>query len=116
MKAHATEAEIQAISRRVEELGFRPHLIHGVERTVIALVGDERGHEELQQLESMGGVEHMMPVLRPFKLASREVKPEGSRIKVGTSVVGGPMVTVIAGPCAIEGEEQINSAAEAVKK
>src|SRR5713226_529321 len=100
MKAHASKAEIKAVKERAEELGFRPHLIHGVERTVVALVGDERGHEELQQLESMGGVDHMMAVLRPFKLASREVRPEGSRIKVGGVEVGGEKLAVIAGPCA----------------
>jgi 3-deoxy-7-phosphoheptulonate synthase len=115
MKAHATEAEITAVSRRAQELGFRPHLIRGVERTVIALVGDERGHSELQQLESLGGVENMMPVLKPFKLASREVKPEGSRINVAGVEFGGQKLAIIAGPCAIESVAQIDAAAVAVK-
>ena len=116
MKAHATEAELQRVIQRVEEAGFRPHIIRGVERSVVACVGDERGKPQLQQLESQAGVESVMPVLKPFKLASREVRPEGSRIDVGGVEIGGKRVTVIAGPCAIESAEQLDGAAQAVKE
>src|SRR6266403_4451693 len=103
MKAHATEAEIQTVVKMVEDLDYNAHVIRGVERTVVACVGDERGEvHQLQHLESVSGVERVMPVLRSFKLASREVRPEGSRIIVGGVEVGGPRITVIAGPCAVE--------------
>jgi len=103
MKAHASEAELQAVMARVEALGYRPHVIRGVERNVVGCVGDEPGKHQLQQLESFAGVESVMPVLKPFKLASREVRPEGSIIKVNGVEIGGPRIAVIAGPCAVAG-------------
>jgi len=116
MKAHATEAEIQAVAKMVEDLDYNAHIIRGVERTVVACVGDERGQKhQLTHLESVAGVERVMPVVRSFKLASREVRPEGSRIKVGNAEIGGRRITVIAGPCAVESEAQIEAAADAVK-
>jgi 3-deoxy-7-phosphoheptulonate synthase len=115
MKAHAAEAELQAVMARVEALGYRPHLIRGVERNVVGCVGDEPGKHQLQQLESFAGVESVMPVLKPFKLASREVRPEGSVIKVNGVEIGGPRIAVIAGPCAVESAEQVQAAAAAVK-
>ena len=116
MKAHATEPELQNVVRRVEELGFRPHVIRGVERLVVACVGDERGKPQLQQLESIAGVESVMPVLKPFKLASRELRPEGSRVSVRGVEIGGKRIAVIAGPCAVESVRQIESAADAVMR
>ena len=115
MKAHATEDEIQNVVRMVEGLDYRAHVIRGIERTVVACVGEEREHQ-LGHLESVGGVERVMPVVQPFKLASREVRPEGSLIKVGGAEIGGKRLAVIAGPCAIESEEQIEAAADAVKR
>ncbi len=116
MKAHATEAEIQAVAKMVEDLDYNAHIIRGVERTVVACVGDERGEKhQLTHLESVPGVERVMPVVRSFKLASREVRPEGSRIKVGNAEIGGKRITVIAGPCAVESAAQIEAAADAVK-
>jgi len=116
MKALATEPELRTVIKRVEELGFRAHLIRGVERSVVACVGDERGKLQLQQLESMAGVESVMPVLKPFKLSSREVRPEGSRVLVGGVEIGGQRITVIAGPCAVEDAKQVEGAADAVKR
>ena len=117
MKAHATEAEIQQIVRMVEELDYRAHIIRGVERTVVACVGEERGGEhQLGHLESVAGVERVMPVVQPYKLASREVRPEGSRIRAGGVEIGGKRITVIAGPCAVESADQIGLAAEAVRR
>ncbi|MFZ0889402.1 MAG: 3-deoxy-7-phosphoheptulonate synthase [Candidatus Binataceae bacterium] len=115
MKAHATEEEIQAVVRMVGELDYRAHIIRGVERTVVACVGEERGEHQLSHLESVAGVDRVMPVLQPFKLASREVRPEGSRIMVDGVEIGGRRLTVIAGPCAVESEAQIEAAADAVK-
>jgi 3-deoxy-7-phosphoheptulonate synthase len=115
MKAHATPAEIQAVVERVENAGFQAHQINGVERTVVACVGDERGKDELTQLELLAGVESVMPILKPFKLASREVHPDGSRVRVGDVEIGGKGLVVMAGPCAIESAGQIEGAAQAVK-
>src|SRR5258707_11737343 len=116
MKAHATEAEIQTVVKMVEDLDYNAHVIRGVERTVVACVGDERGAKhQLTHLESVAGVERVMPVVRSFKLSSREVRPEGSIVKVGGMEIGGKRIAVIAGPCAIESEEQVEAAADAVK-
>jgi len=116
MKSHASEDDIQNVIRIVEQLDYHAHIIRGVERTVVACVGEERGEgHSLQHLESVSGVERVMPVLRSFKLASREVRPEGSRIAVGGVEIGGPRIAVIAGPCAVESESQVNGAADAVK-
>ncbi len=116
MKAHASEAEIQTVVKMVEDLDYNAHVIRGIERTVVACVGDERGEKhQLTHLESVAGVERVMPVVRSFKLASREVRPEGSRIKVGNAEIGGKRIAVIAGPCAVESVEQVEAAADAVK-
>jgi 3-deoxy-7-phosphoheptulonate synthase len=117
MKAHATADDVRNVVRMVEELAYRAHIIAGVERTVVACVGEERGEEHsLQHLESVSGVERVMPVLRSFKLASREVRPEGSRINVGGVQIGGPRLAIIAGPCAVESAEQVDGAADGVKR
>jgi len=117
MKSHATEAEIQNVVKAVEALAYHAHVIHGVERTVVACVGEERGEgHSLAHLESVGGVERVMPVLRSFKLASREVRPEGSKIAVGGVLIGGQRLTVMAGPCAVESQWQVDAAAAAVKQ
>ncbi|MGH7865668.1 MAG: 3-deoxy-7-phosphoheptulonate synthase [Candidatus Binataceae bacterium] len=115
MRAGASESDIQAIVRMVEELDYRAHVIRGVERTVVACVGEERGEHQLTHLESVSGVERVMPVLRPFKLASRQVRPEGSRINVNGVEIGGKRIAIIAGPCAVESAQQVEAAAAAVK-
>src|SRR5208282_103628 len=116
MKSHASPADIANVVRMVEALDYRAHVITGVERTVVACVGEERGEaHSLTHLESVAGVERVMPVLRTFKLASREVRPEGSIINVNGVAIGGPRITVIAGPCAVESRLQVEGAADAVK-
>ena len=100
----------------VEKLDYSAHIIRGVERTVVACVGEERGEQhQLGHLESVAGVDRVMPVLRSFKLAAREVRPEGSRVNVGGVEIGGRRIAVIAGPCAVESEAQVEAAAAAVK-
>jgi 3-deoxy-7-phosphoheptulonate synthase len=117
MKAHAGEAEISNVIRMVEALDYRAHVIRGVERTVVACVGEERGEgHSLAHLESVAGVERVMPVLKSFKLASREVRPEGSIVHVNGVAIGAKRLTVIAGPCAVESREQVDAAADAVKR
>ena len=84
MQQEATPEQIQAVEDQIVELGYKPHEIIGVERKVIGAVGDERGKDRLQMIESMAGVESVFPILKPYKLASRETKPNDkcySRIK-----------------------------------
>jgi 3-deoxy-7-phosphoheptulonate synthase len=116
MQAGAARAEIEAVIAEIERLGYRAHPIYGVERTVVGCIGDERGKARLAALESMGGVEACVPILKPFKLASREVRKETSVVDLGRGVqVGGPRLTVMAGPCSVESEAQILESARAVK-
>jgi 3-deoxy-7-phosphoheptulonate synthase len=116
LKKDITQQQFQEVVDMVKELGFHAHVIQGTERTVIGAVGSSRGKEKLQAMENMPGVENVMPILQPYKLASLEVKPEKTVIPVrnGTSV-GGRDVVVIAGPCAVESEEQLIETARAVK-
>jgi 3-deoxy-7-phosphoheptulonate synthase len=87
-----------------------------VERTIIGAIGDERGKVVLMSAESMAGVEKVMPILQPYKLASRETKDGNTVIKVGAVEIGGPKFVVIAGPCAVESLEQIMECAFVAKK
>jgi len=118
MKAGATKHEREEVTSRIRELGYKPHVIHGTTRDVIGAIGDERGKMAvLQAIEVMRGVENVMPILKPYKLASREVKKEKSIVKITDSLaVGGAKIIVMAGPCAVEDEKQIIGVAEAVKK
>lgn len=115
MQKGASENEIREVKARLQELGFQTHPICGVERTVVGAIGDKRnGHAEV--ILNLPGVERIIPILRPYKLVAREVKPETSRVQVGNVTVGGAEVVVMAGPCAVESEVQILSAAKAVKE
>ena len=117
MQAGATKRERDEVIRKIKELGYKPHVIHGTTRDVIGAVGDERGKVVLQSIELMEGVENVVPILKPYKLASREVKKETSMIKISDTVtIGGKDIIVIAGPCAVESEEQIIEVAIAVKE
>jgi 3-deoxy-7-phosphoheptulonate synthase len=116
MKAHASPSEIAAVVERVEKAGFQAHKIVGVERTVVACVGEERGKDELAQLEFFAGVDSVMPILKPYKLAARELHPHGSRVEVRGVEIGGKRLAVMAGPCAVESAEQMKGAAQAVKQ
>jgi 3-deoxy-7-phosphoheptulonate synthase len=117
MKAGATKRERGEVIKKIEELGYTPHIIHGTTRDVIGAVGDERGKLILQSIESMHGVESVVPILKSYKLASRELKQETSIIKITDKVaIGGKNVVVMAGPCAVESEEQIIQVATSVKK
>lgn len=117
MKAGATKRELDEVLRRIKELGYKPHVIHGTTRNVIGAIGDERGKFVLQSLELMQGVESVVPILKPYKLASREVKKERSIVPISDTVsIGGKSVVVMAGPCAVESEEQILDVALSVKR
>jgi len=114
MKKGASEEEVQHIVERVESLGLKSHVIQGTERTVIAAIGEKR-EQTKESLLSGAGVEDVVPILAPYKVASREVKPDPTCVKAGSLEVGGSKVGVIAGPCSVESEEQILSTAHAVK-
>ena len=115
MTPDATPEEMEKVENTIRELGYTPHAIVGVERKVIGAVGDERGKDRLQSIETMGGVESVFPILKPYKLASREVKSTNSVIQVGGASIGGPAIAIIAGPCSVESKEQICTTAKLVK-
>ena len=117
MKTSAEKKEKDEVLKRIKELGYKPHVIHGTTRDVIGAIGDERGKLVLQSLESMHGVESVVPILQPYKLASKEVKREPSVIRISDTVaIGGKEIIVMAGPCSVENEEQIIESARAVKE
>jgi 3-deoxy-7-phosphoheptulonate synthase len=115
MKQDATVGEIGAVIARVQEVGLHPHPIYGEMRTVVAVVGEERVVTP-EMFEMMSGVEKTMPVLQPYKLASRESKPEPSIIKVNGTSVGGAQIVIMAGPCSVESRSQLLETAHAVKE
>ena len=116
MKAGAAKKEKSEVLKRIRELGYKPHVIHGTTRDVIGAIGDERGKLVLQSIESMPGVESVVPILQPYKLAAREVKRDPSEVRISDSVVlGGRKIVVMAGPCSVESERQIIESALAVK-
>ncbi|MBN2310431.1 MAG: 3-deoxy-7-phosphoheptulonate synthase [Candidatus Hydrogenedentes bacterium] len=108
--------DVDRVIRKIEEFGYKAHVILGVERTVIGAVGDERGKARLQSLESLPGVERVVPILKPFKLAGRELKREDTQIRVGSVEIGAGRFCVMAGPCSVEGREQILETARIVKE
>ncbi len=115
MKAGADEAKLQDVIKRIEDLGYRAHLMRGVERNVIGCLGDERGKAQLQTLETVAGVEKVVPILSPYKLAGRQLQAASSVVQIGPNCsVGGNNFVVIAGPCSVESEEQIVASAKAV--
>ncbi len=114
--ASRKKEDIDYVVKKVEELGYKAHLIEGVQRTVIAAIGDERGKHRLQSLESLPHVERVFPILRSFKLAGREATMEDTVIPVGQHAIGGKQFVVMAGPCSVESREQIMETAHAVKK
>jgi 3-deoxy-7-phosphoheptulonate synthase len=124
MKAGAAQEHIDRVFEKVQELGFRVHPIYGELRTVIACVGDERGKYRLQALETLDGVENVVPILKPFKLASREWNESRTSITIPAPpnsslspvVIGNGTIVVMAGPCSVESREQILLSAELVKK
>lgn len=116
MDPRASESQIRHVEKRIGELGLRAHVIVGQERTVVAAVGSERGSNLREALESLDGVEKVVPILAPYKVASVEVQRHRTVVTAGPLSIGGPKIGVIAGPCSVEGEAQILAAAKAVRK
>jgi len=116
MQKGATKEQIEHVFERIRDLGYDVHPIYGVERTVIGAIGDERAKGRLQSLESVPGVEKVVPILRPFKLVGRELKREQTVVRVRHVGVGSDQLAIMAGPCAVENREQILTVAKAVKE
>ncbi|HYG78165.1 MAG TPA: 3-deoxy-7-phosphoheptulonate synthase [Planctomycetota bacterium] len=125
LKIGASKAEVEHAEERLKEIGLKPHTLFGVERTVIAAIGDERVTTS-EELASIPGVEKVLPILAPYKLASKEVNPTPSVFEIGGDSqvksacnkvsFGGQFIPVIAGPCSVEGRAQILEVAQAVKE
>jgi len=115
MQSHASEEQIRAVCERIESLGLKAHAIPGAIRTAIGITGND-GAVDLGVLESLPGVVECIPVSKPYKLVSRDVKEEDSVLRIptprGDVTVGGEKIALIAGPCAIESEEQAFAVAE----
>jgi 3-deoxy-7-phosphoheptulonate synthase len=116
MKKNATNEQIDNIIEWIESVGYSTHLSRGVERTIIGVVGDDRGKQQLTSAELLPGVEKVMRILKPYKLASREAREGRTVIRVGTLEIGGPELIVMAGPCSVENEEQLMESAYIVQK
>jgi 3-deoxy-7-phosphoheptulonate synthase len=116
MKSKAENRELDNVLEWIKSAGYEPHVSQGVERTIIGCIGDERGKVVLMAAENMPGVEKVMRILQPYKLASRETKEGNTVVKVGDVEIGGPKCVIMAGPCAVESEEQLMEAAKAVKE
>ena len=114
MSQGAGEDKINAVLERLRRAGFKIHLSQGVERTIIGAIGDKTRMGDLA-LEAMPGVENVVPILQPYKLASRSFKEQDTVVKVGDIEIGGGQIHVMAGPCAVESREQLLESAEMVK-
>ncbi len=118
MQAHATDEQVRAVCERIESLGFKAHPIPGSTRTAIGITGNT-GAVDIGSLESMSGVVECIPVSKPYKLVSRDIKDDNTVIHIATPLgdvsIGGKAVAIIAGPCAIETREQAFAVASRVQ-
>src|SRR5437868_9717918 len=115
LRVGSGEQEIQQVADAVKQFGYEPKLIRGVERTVIACVGDERNHHTLESLIVLPQVETVTPVQKKYKLVSREYQKHDTVFDVAGQQVGGKTFHVVAGPCSVETAEQTIETAKTVK-
>jgi len=121
MSDSATEEQIDHIIQRIREAGFQPHVTRGTERTIVAAVGSGGRRHEIEALSVAPGVDNVVAIAQPFKLVSRQTRPQPSVVSVGGGKnggvkIGGPGVVVIAGPCSVESREQLLETARGVKR
>jgi 3-deoxy-7-phosphoheptulonate synthase len=118
LKPRLSKKEEAAVLKEIKKLGYRPHIMRGVARTVIGAIGDEMTHQSLENLPSQfpNAVESVMPVQKRYKLVSREAHPANSTINVRGNIIGGKKVQIMAGPCSVESEKQLLTTAHAVKE
>jgi len=100
LRPHSTPEQVDHILERIQDLGLKPHLSRGELRTIIGVIGDE-DKLLVEPLQAIPGVEQVLPILKPFKLASRELHPEDTVVHVGGVRIGGGSLGMVAGPCAI---------------
>ncbi|MBI1832928.1 MAG: 3-deoxy-7-phosphoheptulonate synthase [Planctomycetes bacterium] len=115
LKPGTTDAEFDHVLERIQQLGLKPHVSKGEHRTIIGVIGDEN-KLQAEPLQAIPGVEQVLPIMKPFKLASREMHKKDTVVHVGKVKVGGGALAMIAGPCAIEGREILDDIAGSVKK
>ena len=115
MNPNATMRDKSAVIARAEDLGFKVHLSEGKERTIIGIIGNDRVINR-EQIELMTGVERVVPILKPFKLASREFKASDTVFPLGNHTIGGDEIMIMAGPCSVESRTQIIETAIACKE
>jgi 3-deoxy-7-phosphoheptulonate synthase len=117
-KPKISRKQENAVLREIRRLGYRPHVMRGVARTVVGAIGDELTHQTLESLATLfpEEVESVMPVQKKFKLVSREAHPTNSTVRVGDALIGGRKLQVMAGPCAVESERQLMKTAVAVRR
>ncbi|NIT13795.1 MAG: 3-deoxy-7-phosphoheptulonate synthase [Candidatus Dadabacteria bacterium] len=116
MREGATKDQIEKVKSTIKEIGYKPHIIKGVLKSVVGVVGDDRGKiNHMERLSLLEGVEKVVPIVQPYKLASREIHEETTSLRVGKVVVGNKKIRVIAGPCSVENENQMLETARAVK-
>ncbi|MFQ5532254.1 MAG: 3-deoxy-7-phosphoheptulonate synthase [Candidatus Methylomirabilales bacterium] len=114
MRSTASQADIDQVVERITQHGLKPHISRGVERTIIGVIGDQRIIRSVP-FQALAGVDEVLPISKPFKLASRDFKTETSLIEVDGVVVGGERLAVIAGPCSVEGRQMLLEIAQGVK-
>ncbi|HLC36597.1 MAG TPA: 3-deoxy-7-phosphoheptulonate synthase [archaeon] len=115
LKPSITKEQLNHLIKSIEDLGFKTHYNKGQERSIVGIIGDERNLSK-NKLEAFEGVEKVLTVLKPYKLASREFHPQDTVIEVDGVKLGGKEVIALAGPCSVESEEQLMTIAESVKK
>jgi 3-deoxy-7-phosphoheptulonate synthase len=114
MLENATDAEIAHVIARVQELGYKPQITRGEEKTIVAAVGSGR-RDELEALSAAPGVERLIPIAHPFKLVARQGRSARTVVSVGDVRIGGDEIVMIAGPCSVESREQLFETAHAVR-
>src|SRR5215470_19680169 len=115
LRPNSTPTEIEHVLARIKELGLKPHLSRGEHRTIIGVIGDEN-KLQAEPLQAIPGVEQVLPIMKPFKLASREFAKKDTVVAVGKTKVGGGAMAMIAGPCAVESLPILDEIAGHVKK
>jgi 3-deoxy-7-phosphoheptulonate synthase len=115
MKADATDSQVEAVLRVIEELGFKPHPMPGATRTAIGITGNQ-GAVDPSHFETLPGVAEAIRVSKPYKLISLDLRPEKTIIRVGDATIGGDELAIIAGPCAVESRTQAFAIAETIRR
>jgi 3-deoxy-7-phosphoheptulonate synthase len=115
LRKQITRREEQVVLKEIRRLGYEPHIMRGVSRTVIGAIGDERKHKSLEVLSAFPQVESVTPIQKRYKLVSREAHPTPSTVNAGGVMIGGKSVQIMAGPCSVESEKQLMETAHGVK-